>query len=138
MSHNPIGDVVSLLNSDAGLGLTVGTDLFVGNMRGPNSKIPVNAVFVAPGSADVPTRVMGEVNEIRQVLALIRIRWKTFGAGDAKARAIQNALQAASLPGPSVYLDFFSTESLPTSLGQDGEGHHLWTTIFTVVYEEIA
>lgn len=132
---NPVSGVVDFLDGEAGLSLTKGTNLWQGHPIGPNSAVPTDAVFVSPAGGPPPQRFMGLTSEIRYTLIAIHLRWSKFGAGNLKAQAIQKALQDAAISG---YLDIEAMESLPTYIGQDDNGHHLFMSIVRVVYEEVA
>ena len=131
----PIGDMVTFLAAVVGLSLTKGTDLFLGDFRGPNDNFPINCLFVDGLGGPEPDRTMGQVKEIRYHTLTLRLRWKKFGAGNLKAQAIQNALQGVSISG---YLDVVALQSLPVSLGQSAEGHHLWSMGFMLTEERTA
>lgn len=130
---NPIKDMVNFLHLDGTLSLTRGTNLYQGLVSGPDSQIPVNAVFVSSISSEQPQRVMGLGTEIRSAMVQIMLRWSRFGAGNTKAQAIQIILQDAAISG---YLDIVGMESLPTHIGQDEGGHHLFMSIYKMVFEE--
>ncbi len=134
MTHNPSSDIADILDADAGLSLTLGTDLFKSTQRAVSAQVPANAVFVFGNSGIPPIRTMGEVAEIRRVLINIRVRWKPFGAGDTKVRAIMNLLQAEAV---STYLsNVLLTESEPLPLGEDAQGNHMWSLGCEIVYRE--
>ena len=132
---NPVQDLVTLFNTDAGLALTKGTDLFQGHLSGPNANIEVNSVFISSVGGPEPTRVMGLGTEIRTALLQIMLRWSKFAAGNIKAQAIQNVLQDAAISG---YLDIKNTESSPLAIGQDDNGHYIFMMICSMTYEESA
>lgn len=135
MSTNPVADLVDFLDADSSIGLTKGTDLFQGTMRGVSDDVPRNAVFVYSEGGVDPQRFMTQVTEIRYTLIAVRTRWSKFAGGNAKAQAIQNALQGASISG---YMDIVASESLPTSLGQDESGNHLFLSVFRMTFERTA
>ena len=128
MAHNPALDVATFL-SGAGIGLTLGANLFVGSLRAESALVTREAVFVSGGSSTAPSRVMGQGSETRFVLVSVRIRWSRFQEGDALSRSILNAMRAASLPG---YLDTFSVQSEPLLLSVSSEGRYFWFMSFTL------
>ena len=133
---NPALDIATELDGNSAVGLTIGTDLFVGQQRDVSSQTPKNSVFIFGNSGVPPIRSMGEVEEIRRVLINIRVRWSSFEDGDTKIRVIMNFLQALEISGyiSSVML----TESEPLILGQDGQGLHMWSLGAEIVYREVA
>jgi hypothetical protein len=134
LTHNPAKDVRTILNDDSALGLTTGTDLFLGPSRAVGAQVPADAVFVFGNSGIPPLRSMGEVAEIRRPLVNIRVRWSSFGPGDTKIRAIMNLLQAEPI---ATYLSkVLLTESEPLPLGQDAQGNHMWSLGCEVIYRE--
>ena len=129
---NPLLDMATFL-AGAGLSLTKGTNLFWGIQRGVGGGVPVNAVFVIGGGGTEPQRVMGRGLEIRRPFVIIRVRWSSNGGGDTKARAIQDALDGASISG---YLDVKALNSEPQAIGQGSDGNHLWTMQYELVYNK--
>ena len=126
----PATDVATEL-AGAGIGLTLGTNLFMGPMRDASASVPKNAVFVKGLPGGLPQRTMGESDEIRSPLVSVNVRWTTFDAGDTKIRQVQEALQAATISG---YIDVVAQQSEPLVLGQDNEGLHLFMMIFSLKY----
>ncbi len=126
----PATDVATEL-AGAGIGLTLGTNLFMGPMRDASASVPKNVVFVKGLPGGLPQRTMGESDEIRSPLVSVNVRWTTFDAGDTKIRQVQEALQAATISG---YIDVVAQQSEPLVLGQDNEGLHLFMMIFSLKY----
>ncbi len=126
----PATDVATEL-AGAGIGLTLGTNLFMGPMRDASASVPKNAVFVKGLPGGLPQRTMGESDEIRSPLVSVNVRWTTFDAGDTKIRQVQEALQAATISG---YIDVVAQQSEPLVLGQDNEGLHMFMMIFSLKY----
>ena len=136
MTHNPAKDIRDVLDADATLDLTTGTNLFLGPSRAVGGNIPTNAVFIFGNSGIPPIRTMGAVAEVRRPLVNIRVRWSSFGPGDQKVRDIMNVLQASSV---STYLsNVLLTESEPLPLGQDDQGNSMWSLGCEIVYREAA
>jgi len=132
MAKNPPLDVATFL-SGKGIGLTLGTNLFVGTLRAESSLIPSDVVFVSGGSSQSPSRVMGQSFEIRYPLVNVRVRWTRFEEGDAKARLIFDSLRAASISG---YLDVAAVQSEPLLLSVSTEAKHFWFMSFVLPYQE--
>ncbi len=124
---------VSTALAAAGIGLTAGTNLFMGAIQAPSTRVPIDSTFIgsAPGAA--PERFMGEVTEIRSPMIHIRTRSGSFQTGDTRIRLIQDTMQAFPISG---YLDVKAVQSEPTYLGQTKEGHHLWSMSHVLVQEE--
>jgi len=126
----PATDVATEL-AGAGIGLTLGTNLFTGGIRDVRTGIPKNAVFVKGLPGGLPQRTMGESDEIRSPLVSVNVRWTNFDGGDTKIRQVQEALQAAAISG---YIDVVAQQSEPLVLGQDNEGLHLFMMVFSLKY----
>lgn len=126
----PANDVATDL-AMAGISLTLGTNIFTGPLREVSDSIPKNAVFVKGLPGGLPERTMGQINELRSPLVSVQTRWTTFNGGDTKVRAIQEALHAVAING---YLDVVAQQSEPFYLGQDNEGLHLWSMIYSLKY----
>lgn len=134
MSTNFLGAFINFLAA-AGLGFTRGTNIFPGPVKGPDSRFPKSCVFCVPAPGAEPQRVMGQSVEVRYTIINVTYRAAKFAAGDAKARAIQNALQGAVISG---YMDIKALQSSPAAIGQDGEGNYLWSMGFQLTFEETA
>ncbi len=126
----PATDVATEL-AGAGIGLTLGTNLFMGPMRDASASVPKNAVFVKGLPGGLPQRTMGESDEIRSPLVSVNVRWTTFNAGDTKIRQVQEALQAATISG---YIDVVAQQSEPLVLPPDNEGLHMFMMVFSLKY----
>ena len=113
----------------AGIGLTLGTNLFTGPLRDVSAGVPKNAVFIKGLSGGLPQRTMGEVNEIREPLVSVTVRNSSFNNGDTKVRQIQEALQAVTISG---YLDVAARQSEPLYLEPDDQNLHRWIVIFSL------
>ncbi len=125
---------VSTALSGAGIGLTLGTNLFIGSFKAASARVPINSTFIGPSPGAGPERFMGEVAEIRRPMVHIRLRNGTFQAGDTLIRLIQDTMQAIAISG---YLDVVAVQSEPTYLGENKEGHHLWSMSHMLVQEEV-
>ena len=130
---NPPRDVASFL-AGAGLGVTLGTNMFFGPQREVSNVVPINAIFLMGRGGPAPIRSMTQVSEIRNPIVNIRVRWNKFAAGDTKVRAIQDALQGASISG---YLDVEALQSEPSVIGEREEGHHFWLLSIGLAFEEV-
>jgi hypothetical protein len=128
-----LNDIMGVLHADAGLGLDIGVNLFIGPIRARSTQVPVNAVFVTSAGGPPPIRSMGQVSEVRTAIVSIQVRWATHAAGDAKVRAIQNALQGVAIAG---YHDVSALESEPQLIGRDVEGMYLWLHNYQLIYSE--
>ena len=105
----------------AGLGLTVGTNLFRGPVRPVSAGVPAKAVFVlvTGGPGPVPYLDAAVHGDTWQFDVQVRIRGdrESFATTRTLARAIRNALHRADISG---YLSALSIESEPTYMGFDG------------------
>jgi len=105
----------------AGLGLTLGTNLFRGPVRPVSPGVPESAVFVLAGGgpAPVPYLDAAEHGDTYFFDVQVRIRGsrEAFATTRTLARGIRNALHRASISG---YLSVLVRESEPTYLGFDG------------------
>jgi hypothetical protein len=126
-------DVSTALAAE-GIGLTAGTNLFMGVIQAPSKQVPIDSTFVGSSPGAAPERFMGEVSEIRRPMVHIRTRSSSFQTGDTRIRLIQDTMQALSISG---YLDVKAVQSEPTYLGQTDEGHHLWVMSHELVNEEV-
>lgn len=130
----PPTDVATELDG-AGISLTLGTNLFTGPMREVSADVPKNSVFIKGLPGGFPERTMGEPNEVREPLISIQVRNTSYNGGDTKVRQIQEALQAVTISG---YLDIAARQSEPLWLGQDNEGLHKWSMIYSLKYVDAA
>lgn len=130
---NPPRDLRNHLSA-AGISLTSGTDLFTGQIRAIRKGVPVNAAFVSGVPGPVPTRVMGEGEEVITTVVVVVLRWNTWNDGDSKMRDIRDAIQGASISG---YLDVFAQDTEPTDLGEDDDGNHMFHLGIEMTYIQV-
>jgi len=124
---NPALDVANYLENQ-GIG-TVGTNVFVGAIKPVSQFVPVNSIFVLSTGGYPPQRVFQTTTELRRPSVQVRIRWNGYEAGLAKAEAVYNALESASIPG---YLDVVADQSSPIFLGFDENNNYEWSLNFTL------
>jgi len=129
----PANDVATELNG-AGISLTLGTNLFTGPLREVSSFTPKNSVFVKGLPGGIPERTMGQSDEIRSPLVSVQVRNTSFNGGDTKVRDIQETLAGVTISG---YLDVEAQQSEPLYIGQDNEGLHMWSMIYSLKYIDI-
>lgn len=134
MSKNVPNDLGTFLAS-AGLGLTLGTNIFIGPVRDSMGNIPNDSVFLIGGAGSRPERTMGEVSEIKRAIVHVRVRSRTFNTGYTLARGIKDAVQGSSITD---YIDSYGTDSEPLVLGQDNEGRYMFNLGIAMVYEDAA
>ena len=94
--HQPAVDLTYMLNAaDLSGNFVLGTDLFIGPLRGiprfvpgddSNFKIPPCALFVDTGSAFNPDRFMGQTQEIRYARVMLHLR--SLGYSDGRGLMI--------------------------------------------------
>ena len=107
----------------AGIGFTVGTNLFLGPTRAISALMPKNAAFVRGVPAGTPSaRVMQEAEEIIRTITVIDLRWLSFGAGDTKMREIHDKIRGKIVTG---LIDNI-VDGEPLYLGADADGNHLF------------
>ena len=121
----------------AGIGLTLGTNLFRGKERPPAAPgIPHKAVFcLASGGAGPQAYADGTALQLRypSVQVFVRSDPNDFAAGQTLARAVRDALHHATVAG---YVNVEVVESEPNYLSEDEQGHHLWTVNVDLLLEE--
>ena len=132
MAKNPPKDVAVFLAA-AGIGLTLGTNIFHGPTKIPSAQVPKDAVFITGGSGASPDRSMSQAFEIRMPIVHVLTRESRFEEGDATARDVNDALQGASITG---YLDVVALESEPNPVVTDSEGLHYWRQSFQLTYQQ--
>jgi len=107
--------------------LTYGTNLFPGPMRpSGEGSIPHECVFVISTGGLAPQQFVGMSTSIKYHGAQVMIRGdrKDFQGGLALARSCYDAAHKAPLSG---YIDCLVVESDPSYLGEDDDGHPLWS-----------
>lgn len=129
---NPPRDIRNHLAAES-IGLTTGTNLFTGQRRAISATMPANAVFVSGAPGPIPTRVMGETEEVITSVVIVVLRWNTWNGGDSKMRNIRDAIQGAMISG---YLDVLAQDTEPTDLGEDDDGNHLFHLGIEVTYSQ--
>jgi len=130
----PANDIATELDG-AGISLTLGTNLFTGPFREVSASIPKDCVFVKGLPGGLPERTMGQVDEIRSPLVSVQVRNTSFNGGDTKVRDIQETLTGVVIAG---YLDIATQQSEPLYIGQDNEGLHMWSMIYSLKYIDIS
>ena len=124
----PPDSAVSSILAGASIGLTVGTNLFLGPVREQAAGMPHKAVFcLATGGPSPLMHVQGNTGpDIKRSNVQIRIRSDVgaFAVGQALARSVWSALQRATFTG---YMGIACRESEPVYLGQDDTEHHEWS-----------
>lgn len=125
---NPIPDAptdVATFLAAAGLGLTLGTNLFSTEQEIP-AEPTVPAVFVRPagGPPPAPYLGVGKSDHLLQLSILVRGEREKAKEGFAFARSIADKLQMAVISG---YYSVLLRESQPVSLGTDDHDAPGWT-----------
>lgn len=136
---DPAFEVASFLSS-AGLGLEMGSSLFVSTIRdlGKPELIDGTVVFVYGRAGRIPTRTMGEVYEIRYPIINLSVISPRYADGRSLAIKILNKLRLSRQSGyqPLPFLDLESLQSEPDAGGQDPNGKFIWNMSFVAKYEE--
>ena len=131
---SPDLDLVDYL-AGAGLGLTKGTNIFVGPVRDMTPQIPDNSVFVTTRGGRLPVRTMGLQEEVRSPLIFIRIRNKNYDTGYNLAKAIMTSLMSGGVAG---YLDIEPMQSEPNFLQTDSKNRLMWDLSYLMKYGEVS
>jgi hypothetical protein len=130
MSRDTAADLVALLGS-AGLGLSVGSNLFVGpDLEDDDATVPDTAVFVLQSGGDPPLSYIGSGRKTyRTTTCQVRIRSarESFQAGHLLALGALDVLHLATLPP---YVRVSVSEGSPSYFGTDSSDRHRWS--FTV------
>ena len=113
--------------------LTLGTNIFHSTVRAPDSRVPVDCVFVWEDGGPTPLRTMGEPDEIRLAVLHVRVRDSVHGDGAALAKSVMNSIRAKSI---ATYLDLEAMNSGPRALGQDSDGRHYFGLEYVLTYQE--
>lgn len=126
----------------AGLGLTLGTNLFTGPPKphingGP---IPRNAVFIFGVQSFEPRPYFGNGQDYRQFRTNLYVRQAQdqFETGQTLAREAWQALQRNASVTAGTYTGFFGllmAESDPQYFGLDDTDNHRWTMTARLMYK---
>jgi hypothetical protein len=129
MSHQPDLNVAQALAS-AGLGLTLGTNLFWGKVREVDtaSGVPSQAVFVTLRLSPAPENycdgsITPQARE-PQLQVTVRSNPQDFSGGQTLARSVKDALH--DIP-PSGYDACRVTQAEPVPIGETDSGEHLFS-----------
>lgn len=116
----------------AGVGLTAGTNLFRGPVRGALDEVPGEAVFVLLSGGFREGRI-GNARVVRDAAIQIVVRGKrdAFEAGITLARNVWDAVHYAVIAG---YLDVQCDQGEPLYLGETEDGRHQWAVNATMAY----
>jgi hypothetical protein len=128
----PDAAIAAVLAADLSLALVSGTSLFCGPMPdgGPNARPSIPdlcvAVMITGGGQNEPYVDGGAGAELCRTTVQVFVRGDrdAFEAGQAKARAIRNSLNFATVTD---YIGCDIRESEPTWLGFDETRRPLWT-----------
>lgn len=117
----------------AGLGLTEGTNLFVGEIPADETTTPGKAVFLIEAGGTNEPLLGGQRAGIAEPVVQARVRGdrEGFQAGDQFARDVFAALH---LTQPTGYISVQAREARPFYLGSDAAGRPLFTVNLLVRY----
>jgi hypothetical protein len=116
--------------ASAGLGLTLGTNLFWGKVREVDtaSGVPSQAVFVTPHLSPAPENYCdgSRTPQAREPQLQITVRSgrQDYSGGQSLARSVQDALH--DIP-PSGYNACRITQAEPVPIGETASGEHLFS-----------
>jgi len=132
----PANDLsTAIVAISSGIALSLGTNLFPGPIQPVSTFIPVNCLFVNELSGSNPQRVMTQTSEFRGAMVMLTLRWSQYTAGKAKMKEIMDGLLGTT---PAGYLDMFTVQSEPNHSGPTEEGHHIFSTIYSMRYKQDA
>ena len=132
MTHIPATDLATEIASQVA-SLTLGTNLFHSMIRAADSNVPRDSVFVWGSGGLPPLRTMGDSDEIRMALVIVRVRSAKYADGSVLARSIMNLLRGDDV---STYLEVKTASSEPSALGEDSDGNHFFGIEFLLTYQE--
>lgn len=129
---NPTEDVATHI-AGLVLGLTVGTNLFMGPVRAQSESVPAAAVFVHSEGGDAPEPYLGTGTSDWQPEVTVTVRGapEAFQTGQTLARSILKALHLADVPG---YYLCEAQQSEPDYVGRDDAGCPEWEMDFVLGY----
>jgi hypothetical protein len=122
----PGADLVTFLSTAVGA-LTSGTNLFEGPVRAIRAGVPVTAAFVLATGGRAPSPFLGTGQDHWFAGVQVTVRGDVgagYGAGQTLARSILAACQQAI---PTGYIQTLCEQSEPIHIGQDDNGHFLWS-----------
>lgn len=123
----------------ASVTLTLGTNLFYGPMREPDTTIPEQAVFCVNEGGPPPQAFMSYATHGSFKRAFVRVDVRStldaFNTGEALAHACARRLMFATLTG---YVSCKVLSSQPDYLGSDERGVHGWSFIVELAWREAA
>lgn len=127
---NPEEDVATFLAA-AGLGLTLGANLFTGPVLAVGTGVPASAVFCINAPAERPEPFAGSGTSTYAADVEVTIRGAPDARGPARALAasIIEALQMATLSGYHLVL---VVDSVPEYVKKDQQGCHEYAVAVTV------
>jgi len=137
MATTPDVDVATRLGA-AGIGLTLGTNLFAGPVRAyVDGTVPHQSVFCLATGGPPPEPFCGDPTnkDFRRSKVQVRTRsnLEDFDGGQTLTRNTRNAIHKASVVG---YVDVEVLESEPNYLGKDEDGHHEWSINVELMHRE--
>lgn len=129
MTQDPQLDVATFLAA-AGLNLTLGTNLFTGEVLAVSSSVPAESVFVEAQRGERPRPYLGAGN-MWPVEVDITVRGPAGNreAARLRARAIRDALHRAAISG---YVIVLSVDAEPEHVGADDAECHEYTFTLTL------
>ncbi len=132
MTHIPATDLATEIAAQVA-SLTLGTNLFHSMIRARDSNVPNDSVFVWGSGGPAPLRSMGDPDEIRVAMVIIRVRSAKYKDGSDLAHSIVNLLRGDNV---ATYLDVAVASSEPTAMGEDPDGNHYFGLIYFMTYQE--
>ncbi len=138
---DPEDDVVTQIQALVS-GLTRGTNLFRGPVRGYSDNIPHQAVFVIETGGlltrPIKAGVLDRVIQERHVSVQIRVRSNPTGSSTAlvDGRTIaKDVFDALHFNPPDGYCEWRFVSSAPMYLGEDENQHHEWSMNLETIFD---
>lgn len=139
MTVLPLETEVATYLQAQGLSLTMGTNLFVGQM--PDSPDQLAAISTRPGMGAVrylTGGVQSAESKLDQPALVIRVRASTYVAGETLIQAIYGKLQGiceTTITSGGQLIHLIRSLNSPSYVGVDVQQRHQWTQSFMVQYE---
>jgi len=133
---NPAFDMASFLDGQSlgGVSLVLGENLFCGPVRA-HDRTPSPSVWLLNTSGPAPEPYLGSERAAYfspSVQAVIRGSAVDFQAAEALGLELVRTLHQLVRPG---YVSWLALESQPTYLGEDSDGHSLFSANFAAPYD---
>lgn len=139
MASDYADDVATALDTDAGLSLTLGTNLFRGKMRAYEAEsFPRECVACEAAGGPAPQDYCNgntHTPQMRDPVVQVMVRGdaRDYSGGETLARAVWDSLHDNP---PSGYIHMRCMNATPLYVGEDEDGSHLWSINVALRIEE--